>query len=150
MWSQGGEENWNGSLTYGLMRAQSLSCVQLFATLWTVALQASLSMRILQARILEWVAMPSSRGPLQPRDWTLMSYVSCNGRRILYHYHNLGSPSLIIGSNTKITVRKIRNWILKELRIRRQPKCSLVWWLNGNIFNISSGRKLQSINQCKV
>ena len=24
-----------------------------------------------QSRILEWVAMPSSRGPLWPRDWTL-------------------------------------------------------------------------------
>ena len=35
------------------------SCVRLFATLWTVARQAPLSMEILQARILEWVAMPS-------------------------------------------------------------------------------------------
>ena len=40
---------------------QSLSHVQLFATPWTVALQAPLSMGILQTRILEWVAMPSSR-----------------------------------------------------------------------------------------
>ena len=31
---------------------------------------------ILQARILEWVAMPSSRGFFQPRDGT-MSHVSC-------------------------------------------------------------------------
>ena len=38
-----------------------LSCVLLFVTLWTVAHQAPLSMGILQARILEWVAMPSSR-----------------------------------------------------------------------------------------
>ena len=37
-------------------------------TPWTVAHQASLSMGILQARILEWVAMPSSRGSSQPRD----------------------------------------------------------------------------------
>jgi len=37
------------------------SRVRLFATLWTVALQAPLSMGILQARILEWVAMPSPR-----------------------------------------------------------------------------------------
>ena len=37
------------------------SRVQLFVTQWTVALQAPLSMGILQARILEWVAMPSSR-----------------------------------------------------------------------------------------
>ena len=36
------------------------SRVQLFATLWTVTHQAPLSMGILQARILEWVAMPSS------------------------------------------------------------------------------------------
>ena len=31
------------------------------ATPWTIAHQAPLSMGILQARILEWVAMPSSR-----------------------------------------------------------------------------------------
>ena len=34
--------------------------------LWTVAHQAPLSMGILQARILEWVAMPSSRGSFRP------------------------------------------------------------------------------------
>ena len=32
--------------------------------------QVPLSMGILQARILEWVAMPSSRGSSQPRDRT--------------------------------------------------------------------------------
>ena len=37
---------------------------------WTVAHQVSLSMGILQARILKWVAMSSSRGPSQPRDPT--------------------------------------------------------------------------------
>ena len=31
-------------------------------------------------RILEWVAMPSSRGSPQPRDRTCISYVSCIGR----------------------------------------------------------------------
>ena len=41
--------------------------------------------RILQARILEWVAMPSSRGPSQPRDPTLVSFVSCIGRWVIYH-----------------------------------------------------------------
>ena len=39
--------------------------------------------RILQARILEWVAMPSSREPSWPRDQTC---VSCIGRWILYHW----------------------------------------------------------------
>ena len=34
----------------------------------SVAPQVPLSMRILQARILGWVAMPFSRGSSQPRD----------------------------------------------------------------------------------
>ena len=38
------------------------SRVRLYAIPWTVSCQAPLSMGILQARILEWVAMPSSRG----------------------------------------------------------------------------------------
>ena len=44
---------------------------------------------ILQTRIVEWVAEPSSRGSSQPRDWTHVSYFSCIGSRVLYH---LGSP----------------------------------------------------------
>jgi len=58
-----------------------VSHVQLFVTPWTVAHQAPLSMGILQARILEWVAMPSSRGSSQPRNQNtdLLHY-----RRILY------------------------------------------------------------------
>ena len=31
---------------------------------------------ILQTRILEWVAMPSSRGSSQPRDWTQVSHIA--------------------------------------------------------------------------
>ena len=34
---------------------------------------------ILQARIVEWVAMPSSRGSSQPRDRTHVPYVPCTG-----------------------------------------------------------------------
>ena len=37
---------------------------------WTAACQAPLSLRILQARILEWIVIPFSRGSSQPRDWT--------------------------------------------------------------------------------
>ena len=40
---------------------------------------------ILQARILEWVAMPSSRESSQSRDQTRVSYVSCIGRLVLHH-----------------------------------------------------------------
>ena len=40
---------------------------------------------ILQARILEWFAMPSSMSSSWSRDWTPISYVSYTGRKILYH-----------------------------------------------------------------
>ena len=50
--------------------------VQLFATPWTVACQAPLSMGILQERILEWVAMPSSRESSTPRDQTRISCIA--------------------------------------------------------------------------
>ena len=39
-----------------------------------------------QSRMLEWVAMPYSRGSSHPRDWTHISFVSCIGRQIVYHY----------------------------------------------------------------
>ena len=54
-----------------------LSCVQLFVTLWTPP--GSSVHGILQARILEWVAMPSSRGSSQPRDGTQVSHAPCIG-----------------------------------------------------------------------
>ena len=41
---------------------------------------------ILQARILEWVAISSSRGSSQTRDWTCGSCDSYIGRRLLYHW----------------------------------------------------------------
>ena len=45
-------------------------------TPWTVACQAPLSKGILQARILKWVAMPSSRGSSQSRDQTQVSHIA--------------------------------------------------------------------------
>ena len=48
--------------------AYSLSHVQLFETPWTVARKAPLSVGILQARILEWAAMPFSRASSEPKN----------------------------------------------------------------------------------
>ena len=45
-------------------------------TTWTIACQAPLSMGFLQARILEWVAIPFSRGSSRPRNWTHISYIA--------------------------------------------------------------------------
>jgi len=54
---------------------------------------------ILQARILEWVAMTSSRGSSSPRgssqpsDGTRVAYISCSSRWVLYHMgFPCGSP----------------------------------------------------------
>jgi len=51
-------------------RAKWLSRVQPFVTPWTVTHQTALSLGILQARVLEWVAISSSRAFSEPRDWT--------------------------------------------------------------------------------
>ena len=72
---------------------QALSRVRLFVTPWTVAHQTLLTIGILQARILEWVAMPSSRKSSWSRDWIS---VSCMSRRILYHLTHQESPLLCV------------------------------------------------------
>ena len=51
---------------------KSLSCVRLSATPWTIYTLHG----ILQARILEWVTIPSSRGSSQPRDQTQVSHIA--------------------------------------------------------------------------
>ena len=48
---------------------------------------------ILQARILEWVAISYFRGSSWPRDWTCVSRVSCIGRRVLSPLCHLGTCS---------------------------------------------------------
>ena len=50
---------------------------------------------ILQARILELVVMPSSRGSSWPRDWIIFSNIPCIGRQILCHWAMQGR--LLIG-----------------------------------------------------
>ena len=50
---------------------------------------------ILQARIMEWVAISFSWGSFQPRNCT---HVSCIGRQVLYHWCHLGSPWPHLGS----------------------------------------------------
>ena len=59
----------------------SLSRVQFFATPWTVAPPGSSVHGILQARVQEWVVMPSSRGSYRLRDRTRVSCIK--GRFII-------------------------------------------------------------------
>ena len=58
----------------------------------------------LQARILERVAMLSSRGSSRPGDWTCVSYVSCIGGQVLCHERHLYRKSPL---SEPLTVRRL-------------------------------------------
>ena len=85
------QECWQGKLLWSpgtcsfveLPVVQSLSCVQLFCGLMDCSPPGSSVHGILQARILEWAAISSSRGASRTRDRTRFS---CIGGRILYHW----------------------------------------------------------------
>ena len=47
---------------------------------------------VLQARILEWLVIPFSRGSSQPRNWTQVSHIAGG----FYTSSHQGSPSLLI------------------------------------------------------
>ena len=72
------------------------SRVWLFANPWTVALQDPLSMGF--SRHEYWSGLPCP----QPRDWTHISRASCIGRRVLYHWHHLGSLGAVSPSSDRM------------------------------------------------
>ena len=59
-----------------VLSTYSRTCVRLFVALWPVAHQAPLSVGILQAKILEWVAMPPLQGSSQPKDRTQVFHIA--------------------------------------------------------------------------
>ena len=83
------------------VKVKSLSRVRLFATPWTIV------RGILQARILEWVAFPFSRGPSQPRDQTQ----HCRG--ILYQLRHKGSA----GWEVEFQFREGFSWCVIKLKM---------------------------------
>ena len=56
---------------------------------------------ILQARILEWVAISYCTGSSWPRDQTRVPCISCIGRWILYQLRHLRSPGLWVISSVQ-------------------------------------------------
>ena len=70
------------------MHAQSLHCVGLFAMHGLSHPPGFSVQEILQARMLKWVAISSSRASAQPRDQTHVSRASCLGRQILKYHMN--------------------------------------------------------------
>ena len=63
------------SLSIYMCLCVCVSCWVMSYSLWKYGLQPArlLCLWVLQARVLEWVAMPSSRVSSQPRDWTQVS-----------------------------------------------------------------------------
>ena len=68
-----------------VMCACMLNCVQLFNPMDCIPSGSSVH-GILQTRILEWVAMPFSRGSSQPRSWTCISCVKCIESGFFIHW----------------------------------------------------------------
>ena len=89
---------WASSYLCEYLEVCMLSHVQLFVTLIDCSPPCSSVHGILQAGILEWVAISSSRGSSWPRDRTNVSCISYIGRQIIYprdtwgahvHYTNI-------------------------------------------------------------
>ena len=80
-------------------------------------------MWILQARILELVSMPSSRGSSQPRDWTQVLYC----RLILYLLSHQGSPRILewIAYAFSRGSSQPRNWTRVSFIKSSQLTCSI-------------------------
>ena len=90
-----------------------------FSTPWTVACQASLLRRFLQARILEWVATSSSSGPFQSRDRTHGSYhISCTAGG----FFTTEPPGKLC-------------WVSKLNRVRPMWSCLLESILKGTLYS---------------
>ena len=77
-----------------------------------IAFQAPLVNRILQARILEWVAVPSSRECSRSMKQTHVSFVSCIPGR-LYPLSRLGSPKKTLHSARKMLLTALTGWDAK-------------------------------------
>ena len=86
---------------------------------------------ILQGRMLEWVAMPSSRGFSWLRDRTHISYISCIGRQVLYHEHHMESPT---NSHILLTLMSIELVILSNHLIYSLPPPPFAFNLSQHLF----------------
>ena len=80
---------------------------------------------IFQARILERVAIFSSRGSSRPGDWTHVSGISCTGRWILYHWaiwqscvHTLDD---LTSSERGKPQNKLQNYLRAKFGMQRFP-----------------------------
>ena len=71
-------------MKYETVRAKSVGHVQLFATLWTAARQAPLSMEFSRHEYWSGLSCPPP-GDLPNTEIEPVSFVSCIDRQVLYH-----------------------------------------------------------------
>ena len=74
---------------------------------------------ILQTRILDCVAVPSSRGSSWPKNQTPISYVSRFGRWVFYHWHHMGSPRKTLNIHKSTSMFKLE---AKEQKLLLETK----------------------------
>ena len=90
-----------------------LSCVQLCNPMDCSPPVSSVH-GIFQVRILEWVAISSSRGSSQPKEQTLVSCISCIGRRIL-HRCTIWADSFVtswtVAHQAPLSQARILEWV---------------------------------------
>ena len=102
-------------LSRACVHAKSLQLCLALCRPTDCSLQGSSVHGVLLARILEWVALPSSRGSSRPRVWTLIQnqrdcilnkdVLSEFSRNTLAHY----------SSSSKILLTHLSNWVVRSL-----------------------------------
>ena len=77
--------------------------------------------RIFQAKILEWVAISSSRGSSWPRGRTHLSCISGIARQILYYWRHLRSPFQVHFYSVVNMIHQLNKFHLNTYSLVRFP-----------------------------
>ena len=115
---------WAGRTTWVLCCAKLLQSCPALCDPMDCSLPGSSVHGVLQARILEWVAMPSSRGSSRPRDGTRISYVSLIGRQDL----PLAPPGKTLSqSGFQVAVSE---GLASAVHVWLKPVGLIWWWID--------------------
>ena len=113
-------------------RESACSVVSDSATTWTIYSPPGSSIHgILQARILEWVAIFSSRGSSWPRDQTHVSWVSYIVSRFFTE-----QPGRPVKKRLKVVGREVVGWVRMGIHVH-------AWLIHVNIWQ-------KPLQYCKV
>ena len=99
------------SIVILFMYAQSLQLCSTLCNPMNCSLPGSSVHGILQARILEWVAMLSSKRLFQPRDPACDSCFSFIAGRFFIHWDTWEAPSNMADLNKKVNMKLRKIWV---------------------------------------